>query len=61
MNPIITIIAANIVSIICTIGAVTLALNGIESWVWFLAAAAWCATRVDFRRYREAKRNRPNL
>ena len=50
MNPIITILAANIASIICTIAAFTLAINGVESWGWFLAAAAWCATRVDCRR-----------
>jgi hypothetical protein len=61
MNPIITILAANIVSIICTIAAFSLAINGVESWGWFLAAAAWCATRVDFRRYHAAKRSRPNL
>jgi hypothetical protein len=39
MKPALLLLASNLTSLACAVGAILLALNGIAGWGWFLAIA----------------------
>jgi hypothetical protein len=40
MKPVLLLLASNLTSLACAVGAILLALNGIAGWGWFLFIAA---------------------